>query len=443
MRNNKNQRIELLNKKLKFSDRYSAESLSKGKVDDAGSWFVTQSGKTVDVSKVKIVGVFVDTVRQLYNGVLDEGFLHVLESAVSKAEHVKMKASHPSAKLPLGEFHVQKMGKASGYRYKLQNNEIGLVVLVGGYYGDLSKAGNHLKIECSPHFIALHNPLIFQARLDSIARSVLHEWDYQGVAVHLAVDVQGWKPGAFFLDHFTTYARFVRQYNGLSTAEIGQGFSDVVAKYGEKHSETITIGKPTGLQTSIYNKTKQAVVIDKVDHYQKEWGIHSLGAYDSDGPDVWRVEYRFHHSVIRDMDFDGKTGFVNFLGISDYLGHLWKYAVLRNRLDIDHNHIHPVWQLLLDDVKFSTEPPSGGIKRVKKNDLAAIGKNIELLLGNFMSIYARKSDKIEGFFKQLRRLEVYDDILEYYRVERKIDETDFREKCERTLKERRMLRNAA
>ncbi len=65
------------------------------------------------------------------------------------------------------------------------------------------------------------------------------------------------------------------------------------------------------------------------------------------------------------------------------------------------------------------------------------------MLGNLISIQARKSADLEVFLKLLRRLEIYDDILEYYRIERKIGEKEFRDKCQRSLAERRLLRNAA
>ena len=82
-------------------------------------------------------------------------------------------------------------------------------------------------------------------------------------------------------------------------------------------------------------------------------------------------------------------------------------------------------------------------KRVKKNDLSAIGKNLQLILGNLLSVMARKTDDVNQFFKLLRAAGIYQDLIDYYRVERKIDEIEFREKCEKALKERRLLRNAA
>lgn len=431
--------------KIKYSQRYSTESLAKkdAQTDSAGTWFLSAVGKMVSLAKVLIVGVFVDTVRQLYNGVLDEGFVHRLEELSRRDESVKVTAQYEYAKLPFGEFHVQKMGKSCGYRFKLQNNEIGLVILVGSYYRKPEIEGPHLKIECSPTFILNHTPEMLQVRLDTIARGILHGFSHQGVCVHLATDVQGWRPGYDFLKSFVTYARMVRSYLGLQTAEIGQGFSDVVAKYGEKESETITIGKPTGLQTSIYNKTKQIRVIDKVDHYHDLWACHSLGQYDKDGPDVYRVEYRFHHSVVKELEINGQTGFVSFEQIAEHLNQLWRYALLRNRLEVEPNHIDPVWQLLLEDAVFDGQPPYGGIKRKKKVDLSAIGKNIQIMLGNLISIQARKSDDLETFVKLLRAAGIYQDIVDYYRVERKIDEIEFRERLQKSLIDRRRLRNAA
>lgn len=141
-----------------------------------------------------------------------------------------------------------------------------------------------------------------------------------------------------------------------------------------KSLKPITIGKPVGLQTSIYNKTKQSKVVDKVDYYQNEWKNYSLGVYDENGPDVYRLEYRFHHSVIKDFEINGKSGFVNFLQIAPLLNYLWQYALVRNRLDLTTDVIDPVWQKFMEDVQFSTEPPYGLVKKVKKTIYRQLAK---------------------------------------------------------------------
>jgi len=193
-----------------FNRRCSVESLNKNgsPIDPAGKIFVSPSAVITDLNNVNVVGAFVDTVRQIYNGVLDEGFLHYLETAFQSDELIELKT-------PLGfadchcSWHVQKMGKASGYRYKLQNSDVGLVLQLGSFYCKPDIAGSHLKIECSPHFLRQNSADIAQMVMDGLAKNILHAPEPAGVAIHLAADLQGWKPAADHLENFVTYARFV------------------------------------------------------------------------------------------------------------------------------------------------------------------------------------------------------------------------------------------
>lgn len=438
--------ISKLMKKPSFrsSHRCSAGSLNSrnNPYDSSGKIFITGAAHIYDVSGVNIVGAFVDTIRQIYNGVLDEGFLYMLETAFQADELIELKT-------PLGQaachcqWHVQKMGKASGYRYKLQNSDVGLVILVGSYYQKAEVAGSHLKIEASPHFLKANNAQIAQSVIDHIASLILHNPEPAGVAIHLAVDLQGWKPAHDHLENFVTYARFVRNYMGLQTAEIGDGFSDVACRYGSGDAETITIGKPTGLQTSIYNKTKQAKVIDKVDYYNSEWSIYSLGTYDPQGQDVYRVEYRFHHSIVRELVVGEHSNCVTYLQASKILRNLWQYAIMRNRLEIEPKLIHPVWQMMFEDVEFHTDHKGVLPMRQKKQDVSAISKNYDLMVGNLISITARQTSDVNFLIRELKKLHFYDDLMRYYRVERRVGEVELRERLKKSLLLRRMLRNAA
>jgi len=444
MKNDKNEKLTPKRPTFYRSERYSGGNMaSAGVVENLkGGIFVTPAGVVTDLEHVHIVGAFVDTVRQIYNGTLDEGFIHYLESSFESGELIHIKTPF-SFDVLTTSWHVQKMGKASGYRYKLQNSEAGFVILVGSFYCKPEIAGSHLKIEVSPHVLLRHAPLDVQNILDFIASRILHAPESQGVALHLACDVQGWQPAHDHLDNFVTYARFVRNYLGLQTAEIGDGFSDVACKYGTADAETITIGRPTGLQTCIYNKTKQARVVDKVDYYNDEWSAYSLGDYDPAGPDVYRIEYRFHHSVIREMSLDDVTSFKTYLEASKILKNLWSYAISKNRLEIAPKTIHPVWQMIDEDVEFQTFVPGFIPARKKKTDLSAVAKNYDLFLGNFISLVARQTDSVKFLISQLKKLHFYDDWLRYQRVIRKRGDRDLRDHLQKQLKLRRMLRNAA
>ncbi|MBF0188697.1 MAG: hypothetical protein HQL50_12305, partial [Magnetococcales bacterium] len=86
-------------------------------------------GKTlVDLSDVVVCGATLDTVRQLYSGTLKKGALKRIEKGY---EYPKQ-----TIKISGFEFYVRRMGKNSGYRYALRNNDFGVIVLVGSYYSE-------------------------------------------------------------------------------------------------------------------------------------------------------------------------------------------------------------------------------------------------------------------------------------------------------------------
>ena len=78
--------------------------------------------RLVDYSKLLFCGCSIDTVRQLYSGTLKA------EEIEDTIEHKTFEVHYPA----YGRFHVAKMGKLLGYRYKLQNNSDGIVILLGG-----------------------------------------------------------------------------------------------------------------------------------------------------------------------------------------------------------------------------------------------------------------------------------------------------------------------
>jgi len=63
-------------------------------------------------------------------------------------------------------------------------------------------------------------------------------------------------------------------------------------------------GSASGVQLAIYNKTEQARATDKLDYWESVWKRRdSFDPQDPDNydpvADVWRVELRYHHSVIQ------------------------------------------------------------------------------------------------------------------------------------------------
>ena len=64
-------------------------------------------------------------------------------------------------------------------------------------------------------------------------------------------------------------------------------------------------GSANGVQFCICNKTEQAKAADKLDYWQSVWmrsddpfGAECLDNCNPD-QDVWRIELRYHHSVIQ------------------------------------------------------------------------------------------------------------------------------------------------
>ncbi|MBY9100913.1 hypothetical protein ISG53_31000, partial [Pseudomonas aeruginosa] len=116
--------------------------------------------------------------------------------------------------------------------------------------------GSHLKIEVSPHALDGADPRILQGVLDDLAAAVLSHCETNQAAVHIALDVQGWKPPRDLVDRMHCRSRRVRQISGIERIE----FDGNASVYGR--GETYMFGSANGLQLSIYNKTLQARATD-------------------------------------------------------------------------------------------------------------------------------------------------------------------------------------
>jgi hypothetical protein len=394
--------------------RYSPESLGGAgpRQDSQGRIFM---GKriSVDLSHVLICGHYVDTIRQLYRGVLRSDVLESIKAACEGSGVIDLGS--------IGVCSVSRMGKASGYRFKLQTNQEGVIALVSSYYSQEDKEGSHLKIELSPHFIAQFGVKQVQARLAIIACQLLQTSEPAGCAVHLAVDVQGWAPSADFQERFTTRARGVRRYDGVS--DIQYDFSEVSCIYGNKSAQSMLYGKASSLQAAIYCKSDEMLVSDKVDYYQEKWSKYTFGQYDPSQP-VWRVEMRLHHNVLADIANSQGETWKTFEHVSRHLTDIWRYCLTNNRLDYSSVYIDPFWQLIRDSIAFYHPADFLSIRRKKKQDQSAIGRNYGLILGNLITVFSRQMFSAEMILRDIKRLSLYRDMLTYYRLERKMTEDD-------------------
>ncbi|MCG8354001.1 MAG: hypothetical protein MI920_00370 [Kiloniellales bacterium] len=281
-------------------------------------------------------------------------------------------------------------GGQSGYRYRLQNNAVGLVILFGSRYLDQKKIGANLKIDCSPAFLMHREPEEVQMYLTAIADAILlNGWNPSGCAVHVCADFQGWSPPADFERHVTARASLANTFNGLT--ELRLRADEGAAVYGER--ETFDWGSRSSIQFQVYNKTITNRKFDKVDYWDAIWSH----AHDEDGvvlyddkEPVWRIEYRFHHSVLLQIGDGYGSPMLTYLEVAEILNDLWRYGLANYRLDHSERFVDPVWQWLYEDLEIVPGAKRWMAKRVYKRHGSNEQRNVCLAIGNALSVYARR-----------------------------------------------------
>lgn len=417
-------------KTIKTCKRYSVESLKvidmatgQPHTDRHGGYFAYEN-RMLDLTNVKLLHSGLDTVRQLYTGIPKAELLAQLDATILAEEPVFYLLDHP--------FSLSKMGMKSGFRYKLQNNALGLVILLGSYYVRLGESGTHLKIEVSPHLIGQAGYRL-SFLLDKFAAYMMELGQKaSAVALHLACDFQGWEPPADFVNKFVTRCRTIKQYLGIQSAEFK--LSEVCTVYGS--AESFTFGRADSLQVCLYRKDLEALKKDKLDYWKAVWGKD----YNPKMP-VYRLEVRFHHNVLQELGNSIAKGELKTAhDWQQYLPELWTYALNNNRYESKFNHIAPVWQLLRDDAFRSkcTMP----VKRIKKESGQAVGRNIANFIGNLVSLYARQQKTAANLWAYLKRTHVWPLITAYYR-ERGLTQSNLYEALQQALLDRHLVGKAA
>jgi hypothetical protein len=366
----------------------------------------------------------VDTIRQLYRGTPRADFLAALDEALSSG------GGHLVGG-PMGwGWHVRKMGKASGYRYSLQNRDQGVIVLVGSYYAALDRDGAHCKIELSPGAIAVRGHQQITELLNTVAAEVLGVSKPSGVAVHLAMDVQGWQPPSDLRERFVTRAKRVVSFQAPDSATF-QGLDNLAVHYGEDRGWLF--GAASALQLAIYNKSVEIVKSDKEDYFRDAWGAYTFGQWDQEAT-VWRVESRCHHNVVRELGLSLGQVVEQWKDVYPLLGDLWAYALRANRLEED-GEISAIWEYLVTGWDFGLPARGHALKRKKKDSVGAIGRNIGILLGNLVSLVARQGGGAVQVLRDLRRLSIWREVEAHYRSCGHTDQS-LREKIEDSLRGR-------
>ena len=386
-----------------------------------------------DLSKVRLLRCGVDTVRQLYRGLIRPEIMALFEKPGAMVEFA-------------GEFwHSGRVGRDSGYQYKLQNADLGFILLIKNFNAKLENIGPHLKIEVSPHAIDALSPERLQERMDYYAAAVMTNRERNQCAVHLALDLQGWKPPVDLVARLHCRARTHRDISGIN--EIHWATKSSV--YGR--GETSMFGSASGVQLCIYNKTEQARATDKLDFWESVWRRgDSFDATDPDNydseADVWRIELRYHHSVIQQFasgSISAKTGEAietdSFEAFAGHLDGLWRYGLCQFKLLHRPGQYEPIWTLIRDDVRVDVPVDSlvdeTEYKRYYKTSRGFSGKNVELFLGNFVSLLARERVGAKQAFDRLKEWECWPVIRDHYAA-KDMSERDLYKHIKNLLQER-------
>lgn len=372
-----------------------------------------------DLSGVRLLGCRVDTVRQHYRGLLRPELLCMVEQGgmVSFAGHL---------------WHAGRIGRDSGYQYKLQNADLGFVLLLKNANVKIDAVGPHLKIEVSPHAIQSCAPDVLQEWMDRFAHEALEAVEVSQCAVHLALDFQGWTPPAHLTSSIQCRSRTRRDISGIK--EIYHAAEAV--SYG--CAQSFLFGSASGMQLAIYNKTLQAKAVDKLDYCESVWRTLDnpfdptcTTNYDP-AETVWRVELRFHHSIVQqfaDGSCDAQTGAI--IGTSTYeqlaphLDGLFRYGLESFRYLASKGMYDAFWTLMRQDVRVSVPVVSlvdhTAYRRHYKTAKGFSGKNVELFVGNFVSLLARERVGAKKAFASLKEWDCWPVIRDHYAAKGKAE----------------------
>jgi hypothetical protein len=381
--------------------------------DKLGRLFVDPGNVTfTDLSGVRLLHCGVDTVRQLYRGLIRPEIMCLFDKPGTLVDFAGQR------------WHAGRVGKDSGYQYKLQNADLGIILLVKNFNAKLENIGPHLKIEVSPHAIDSFSPERLQERMDYYAEHVLTNVERNQCAVHLALDLQGWTPPADLVARMHCRSRATRDISGIKEIQ----WTMESATYGK--GQSFLFGSAGSVQLGIYNKTLQARATDKLDYWEGVWKRRD--SFDDQDPDnydpeqpVWRVELRYHHSVIQQFacgSVDLHTGQAidsnSYAAFAPHLDGLWRYGLRQFKLLARPGYFEPIWTLIRDDVRVDLPVDSlvdtTEYKRHYKTSRGFSGKNVELFLGNFVSLLARERVGARKAFHTLKDWECWPVIRDHY-----------------------------
>ncbi|MCY1518155.1 hypothetical protein D9M68_528640 [compost metagenome] len=417
----------------KAVDQIRVDSQTGQECRNSRLFFDPKAARMTNLSKVRLLGCRVDTVRQLYRGMVRPEVLALFEDSglVSFAGH---------------QWHAGRVSRDSGYQYKLQNADLGFVLLLKNFNVKADVIGAHLKIEVSPHAIQSCPPDVLQEWMDRFAKAALECMEANQCAVHLALDVQGWQPPKDLMDRLLCRARTRRSITGINEVF----YDGEAVSYG--NGQSFLFGSASGMQLAIYDKTLQAHSIDKLDYWQSVWKTMDNPFapdddqnYDAKAP-VWRVELRFHHSIVQQfadgsasMDTGAMIDSRTYRDLAPHLDGLFQYGLESFRLCSSKGVFDAFWTLLRQDTRVSVPAVSlvgrTHYKRHYKTSQGFSGKNVDLFIGNFISLAARERVGAKKAFASLRNWECWPLIRDHY-AHKGMDERALYKRIKQLLEER-------
>lgn len=363
----------------------------------------------LDFSDFRVLHSGVDTFKQLFRGTLNTDLLSVIEG------HFSLNARWP---LVLGdwEFMVSKSSSASGFQWILKNLDVGVVCLLKSFYADADTEGTHFKIEYSPHFLLNRDPYEIDQTSIDLASVFMREFLPSDVAVHIAVDYKGWDIPDNLEKNLRTRAKRNFSFSGIDSFQLD--FSSASLRYGS--NESYTFGSPGSIQLCLYDKSKEADKRDKLHFWVSQWSrtpsvADPFLAEFKQGDEVKRLEARFHHSVIAQFCKGTKGMEVKtFSQLVPHLTGLWRYFLDNFRLHYNKNFIHPVWQVLMNDVSILAPYNPFIYQRCYKGESSSSRRNVAFWLGNALRLFVRQNYTVDFICKYFLDSGLHSDLKAYF-----------------------------
>lgn len=386
---------------------------------------------TIDMSHVRLLHTCVDTYRPIYEGLLDVETLKILDAHLEK---------YPGDPIVFGSFDflVSKSGKNSGYSYMLRNARLGVVVLLKSFYADQIDEGSHLKMEFSPHALHNVNPIDVDQLAIDIASIFMSKFRFKACGIHLAADLKGWLIPDNLERSMKCKAKRMMNFQGIDNAEFDLASCSV--RYGS--NESYTFGSTTSVQCAIYDKVKESKHSGKYEYISNLWSLTPgvddpfVSEYES-GDNVTRIEARFHHTTVQQFCKGTKGMVINsFVDICYHLNGLWQYFLHNFRLHQSPKFVHPLWQILRDDVQFYAPCKPLLYQRSYTPGEPKIKRNVAFFIGNALRVFNYKNMSVEHIVKWLWDSGVTSELRRYLGVDYESTDSEARAVLHEFIRER-------